>query len=98
MPDNVTIAQGPLVVATVQDDKGIQHQEVTNEFLGPGGQPLNVGTLMPMPVADQAQIDLLTAILIELRVANELRYALSWPETEALEDLREKYKTYPVIV
>jgi hypothetical protein len=98
MPDNVQLSQGALTVATVQDDKGVQHQEVINEFQGPGGQPLNVGVGLPMPVGDPNQIDLLRAILAEIRVQNELIYALSWPETEAIESLREKYlNQYPIL-
>jgi|WetSurMetagenome_2_1015567.scaffolds.fasta_scaffold99928_3 hypothetical protein len=98
MPDNVQLSQGALTVATVQDDKGVQHQEVLHEFQGPAGQPINVAAGNPLPTVDPNQIDLLRAILAEIRVQNELIYALSWPETEAIESLREKYlNQYPIL-
>lgn len=96
MPDNVQLAQGPLVVATVGDTTNVQHQEVAVEFLSSGAQPINVGTGAGLPVENPSQNELLTAMLIEQRITNELLYAWLNTETEPLEMLRAKYGAFPV--
>lgn len=96
MADNVQLATGPLVVATRGDAANVQHQAVVPEFLSGGGIPIPVSVGSPSPTSDTDQIALLTAILIELRVRNELAYSQVWPEVEPLESLRAKYKDFPV--
>lgn len=96
MADNVPLAQGPLVVATKGDYANVQHQEVALEFLSAGDQPINVATGSPLPTADDGQIALLMALLVEQRITNELLYAWLNTETEPLEMLRAKYGDFPV--
>lgn len=96
MTDNVTLSQAPLVVATVGDKANVQHQEVLTEFLSGGGDPLNVTTTTPLPTADENQIELLKALLIEQRITNQLLYAWLNTEVEPLESLRGLFKDYPI--
>lgn len=98
MPDNVTIANAPIVVATLGDAQNVQHQEVVNEFLSGGGAPLNVATNSPLPTADDSLRELLTAVLVELRIANELQFSLAYPEVEELALLRMKYLDWPATI
>lgn len=96
MADNVVLASGALTVATAGDAQNVQTQKVIEGLLSSAGAPLSVTTQLPLPVDMPTVAELLTSILIELRVGNELAYALAWTETEPLEMLREKYKDYPV--
>ena len=96
MADNVLASGGALVVATKEDAKGIQHQEMVQEFLTNGDQPMNVGVASPMPVESPALTELLTAILIEQRITNQLLSALVQTETEPIEMLRAAFKDLPV--
>ena len=96
MADNTVLASGALVVATKGDLQNVQHQEVVNEIVSSAGEPINIGTTNPMPVESTALNELLTAILIELRVQNDVFYAQMASEVEPLELLRAKYKDYPV--
>jgi hypothetical protein len=91
MVDNVVFSTGQLVVATKGDNSDIQHQKVVDEFLTGGGLPQPVSTISPMPMESPLIVDLLTQILIELRVQNELKYQQVYPEVEPLETLRLKY-------
>lgn len=93
---NVPISTGAVTVASVADDRNVQHQEVTLEYLDANGQPRNVGAIAPLPVESSAEVELLTAILVELRILNELEYAEVWPESEPLESLRAKYQSLPI--
>ena len=96
MADNVPLTQGPLVVATKGDQANVQHQKVVNEFLSSGGEPIAVASTSPQPIENVPEVAVLTAILIELRVANEMLYALMNTETEPLELLRAKYADFPI--
>ena len=98
MANNVTLASGALVVATQGDANNVQTQKVITDFLSSAGLPIDVATTTPLIVTDQAQIDLLTAILIELRVLSELTYSMCKTESEHIEDYRTKYKDFPVTV
>jgi len=95
MADNVQLSQGPLIVATKGDAANVQHQEVVAEFMA-GVSPVQVATGAPLPTYDDVQTELLTSILVEMRVLTTLLYSLSWTEVETLEDLRALFKTYPV--
>jgi multisubunit Na+/H+ antiporter MnhC subunit len=96
MVDNVPLTQGPLVVATKGDQANVQHQKVVNEFLSPGGEPIAVASTSPQPIEDVPGSVILTAILIEMRVMNEMLYALMNTECEPLELLRAKYADFPI--
>lgn len=95
MPDNVILASGALTVATKGDADNVQHQSVVGEYMSGGKVPLAVGVGSPMPTQNDTQIELLAAILVELRIENELMYALTNTETEPLELLRAKYQSWP---
>ena len=96
MADNVQLSQGPLVVATKGDAANVQHQEVAIEFLSTGDMPINVAPGTGLPIENVSEIELLTALLIEHRVLNEMFYAWMNSEVEPLEMLRAKYKDFPV--
>jgi len=96
MADNVVLASGALVVATAGDAQNVQTQKVIEGFLSSAGAPMSVGVAMPMPVDSPQLTELLTALLIEMRVANDLAYAFIQTEAEPLEMLRAKYKDFPV--
>lgn len=96
MPDNVQLASGPLVVATKGDAANVQHQAVVSEYLSGGSQPVAVGTGSPFPTVDDIQVALLTAMLVEMRVQNEMIYQKMQTEVEPLESMRLKYKDFPI--
>jgi hypothetical protein len=95
MADNVTVSQGQLSVATVQDRAGVQHQKMANEFLSSAGDPINVATGAPMPVDSPTGNDLMFSILVELRILNQLIYTLVAPESEPIELLRDSLRQLP---
>jgi hypothetical protein len=96
MADNATLAQGALTVATEEDSTGVHHQKMVVEFAGGPDRLTAVSPATPMPVSDDASVELHKAILVELRVLNEQLYALMNSECEPLEMLRNKYKEFPV--
>jgi hypothetical protein len=93
---NVPISQGAVTVASVADDRNVQHQEVTLEYLDANGAPRNVGLSAPLPVQSSALEELLMAILVELRINNELSLIAVAPEAEPIELLRAKYQSLPI--
>ena len=98
MADNVPLSVSAVTVATKDGGDGVQHQKVVLEFVTSGGIPIAVGSGAPMMISDDTQIELQRAILMELRIANELRYALCYTEVEPLEALRDKYRDYPITI
>ena len=96
MANNVILASGALTVATIGDAQNVQTQSVVDSFLSSAGAPINAGTTTPIPIVNDVETELLTNVLIELRVLTELIYALVNSETEPLELLRSKFKDYPV--
>lgn len=94
MADNVQLTSAVVASTgsgTVTDPA---HQKVINEFSfgGMANTPVQSAVGNGIPVDAPKLEELLTNILIELRVQTELQYALSWTETEPIEMLREKYK------
>jgi hypothetical protein len=98
MADNVPLSLTAVTVATRDGGDGVQHQKVVNEFLTAGGIPLATGVGVPQPIADDLQAQIQTAMLIEMRVLNELLYVLTQTEVEPLEALRAKYSDYPITI
>jgi hypothetical protein len=96
MSDNVILASGAVTFATKGDPANVQHQQVAAEILSSAGVPLPLSTSVPLPVVSEPIQELLTAILVELRVQSEMQYALANTECEPIEMLREKFKGYPV--
>lgn len=96
MADNVVLASGQLVVATAGDAQNVQTQKVIAGLLSSAGTPLSVSTQLPLLVEIPPVVELLTAMLIEMRVHNELLYVLTNTEAEPIELLRQKFKDYPV--
>lgn len=99
MPDNVALTPGPLVVATKGDATGVQHQEVVVEFLTSAGQPVVASTISSLPVTNDTIVELLTAILLELRVLNDLQEATAFGTNVLSDDeLRFKNRDLPVTI
>lgn len=96
MADNVVLASGALSVATKGDLTNVQHQQVAAEILSSAGVPLPLATNVPLPIVSEPIQELLTAILVEMRVMNELYYTFIQTEAEPIELLRQKYQSYPV--
>ena len=96
MSNNVVLASGALTVATIGDDQNVQTQEVADNFLSSAGAPINVSTGAGMPIANDTETELLTNILIEMRVLTQLMYTITAPEAEPLEMLRAAFKDLPV--
>jgi hypothetical protein len=96
MADNVQLSSGALIVATKGDGSNVQHQEVVTEFLTGGQVPVQVATIAPLPTERPSGDELLTAILVELRVLNAQMNVLTYPEAEPLDLLRNFYQTLPV--
>ena len=97
MSDNVISSVGGLTVATKEDPTGVQHQAVVPEFMV-GALPLPARTISPFPTEDVPQQQLLTSILIELRVLNDMLYKLMASEVEPLDMMRAVIKDMPVVL
>ena len=95
MADNVLSSGGPLTVATKQDPNGVHHQAMVPEHLY-GDLPIPVKPESPFPIGNPQEIELLTAILVELRVQNSMIYAFINTEVEPTETMRAVFKDWPV--
>ena len=96
MADNVLASGGALVVATAQDAAGVQHQKLVPEFLSSAGSPQSVTTQTPLPTETASATELLTAILVELRLKNYMFSTIYASEIEQLELKRADIQSWPV--
>lgn len=95
MPENVVQSVGAVTVATEEDAKGAQHQRMVGEIMH-GDNPVNLSTQIYLPISSPEIQELLTAILIELRVHTYQQNQMWNTECEPPELMRRAIGALPI--